>query len=912
MQELAYEKKQQYLADYRALTSWVTDRTSNGETVRRALSDCMSFIRVEGIVADRKSNPMRQLLSSIYTLNIPITMVFQVETHNLKVYFGTSEEKVDMLCELFTKIIGCRCVDEIIPEQELFASNEYRYEGAVVGDALYSAEQDQSVLDVLLSGGLYDKCSVVVSAAPLSRDMGIKLSDFFDGVATEISTITSRQITSRDDKDSVSYTEENSYLKRFEEIVEAFKKKYEDGRREGLFISSVKIYANTPLIIDLVAGAYISQSSNEEYPEILQSIHVVDFCYDSQIYTAMRSISINGQGVNLPETSSFYTASELAYFMDLPKKDTLGFYRRIIPDFDVDRNANEGIFIGDILKMGKSVSEYRLPLSELNRNVLVSGLVGSGKTNTVEHLMKTLNRESVPFMVIEPVKTEYFELKNEIKDLVVISVGNPNNGLLLNPFQPVSEEVPLQKHVDALFSAIMAAFEWVPPMPQIVEKVIYRVYSDNGFDIANNIKNPDGNYPTVEQAYWTIRTVVKEEKFDARMESDLIGCIGARIGSLRVGNRGRTLNVKKSMSMSQLFESNCVIELEEIQDEEVRSFIMGLLLANLREYCMLRETSHLGVQHCTVIEEAHTLLRKIDGSSSAAQAKGVKVFSEMIKTLRAKGESFLIVDQVPTELADDVIKNTNLKLVHRTVAADDKSVLGKTMNCTEEQEGYMTVLGRGEVLAFSEGDYRPKMVKIPFADVNKVMSRKEILKESQITSNIVGALYDINPACLYCPYSQCVDFAEVEKSIGMDSVDYWLDKAADICSQDEFEDLCMDVAVHLKRNKLEHFQNCMVSRLIDEMNLTIQEKHEIYEVYKKLDIHRGNTLKKNSMATKSVGGVTFDEFERWRKMAEYMERDKKECEMRDIFRPRSVVEEMFHRYEEKFAEAMNTSEANNE
>ena len=176
----------------------------------------------------------------------------------------------------------------------------------------------------------------------------------------------------------------------------------------------------------------------------------------------------------------------------------------------------------------------------------------------------------------------------------------------------------------------------------------------------------------------------------------------------------------------------------------------------------------------------------------------------------------------------------------------------------------------------------------------------------------MGALYDINPACLYCPYSQCVDFAEVENSIGVDSVDHWLDKAADICSQDEFEDLCMDVAVHLKRNKLEHFQNCMVSRLIDEMNLTIQEKHEIYEVYKKLDIHKGNTLKKNSMATKSVGGVTFDEFERWRKMAEYMEREKKEYEMRDIFRPRSVVEEMFHRYEEKFAEAMNTSEANNE
>lgn len=834
MQELAYEKKQRYLEDYQSLCSWISDRRGVGEIVRKALSESMTFFKVEGIVANRSDNSMTQLLTSIYALSIPISIVFQIENHKLTVWIGSSKESIEVLRDLFTKVIGCKCSMHKLTEQDLLSKKKYLFESAIVGDAVYKEDHCQSVLDILLSGGLSDKCCVVVSAAPLSREMGTRISDYFEGVATEISAITSRQITSRDDKDSVTYTEENGYLKRFEEIVESLKKKYEAGRREGLFISSVKIYAESPITNELVAGTFISQSANEEYPETMQHIRLEKCMYNSDIYMSMRNISINGRSINLPEVGNFFTASELSYFMEFPKKDTLGFYQRIIPEFDVERDVEEGILIGDVLKMETGVSEYYLPLSELNRNALVSGLVGSGKTNTVEHLLKTLNGESVPFMVIEPVKTEYYELKNAIKNMNIISVGSLNNGLMLNPFQPVSDEVSLQKHVDALYSAIMAAFEWVPPMPQIVEKVIYRVYSDNGFDVANNIKNPEGNYPTIEQAYWMIRTVVKEEKFDARMESDLIGCIGARFNSLRVGNKGRTLNVKHSMPMSQLFESNCVVELEEIQDEEVRSFIMGLLLANLREYCMLRETSHLGVQHCTVIEEAHTLLRKIDSSSSPAQAKGVKVFTEMIKTLRAKGESFIIVDQVPTELADDVIKNTNLKIAHRIVAADDKSVLGKTMNCTEDQEAYMTVLNRGQALVFSEGDYRPKLVKIPYVGINKEMKREELLDLSMGKQDNKESLYDINPVCLYCNHDKCISLEMLHDSVGEEVVDGWMTKLSDVNSEEDFEDICMDVALNLKRENKESFENCVISKMIDLMNLTIQEKHELYAVYKRI------------------------------------------------------------------------------
>ena len=194
------------------------------------------------------------------------------------------------------------------------------------------------------------------------------------------------------------------------------------------------------------------------------------------------------------------------------------------------------------------------------------------------------------------------------------------------------------------------------------------------------------------------------------------------------------------------------------------------------------------------------------------------------------------MDQVPTELADDVIKNTNLKIAHRIVAADDKSVLGKTMNCTEDQEAYMTVLNRGQALVFSEGDYRPKLVKIPYAGINKEMTREKLLDLSKGKQDNKESLYDINPVCLYCNHDKCITLEMLHDYVGEEVVDGWMAKISDINCEEEFEDICMDVALYLKRQNMESFENCVISKMIDLMNLTIQEKHELYAVYKKIRI----------------------------------------------------------------------------
>jgi hypothetical protein len=76
----------------------------------------------------------------------------------------------------------------------------------------------------------------------------------------------------------------------------------------------------------------------------------------------------------------------------------------------------------------------------------------------------------------------------------------------------------------------------------------------------------------------------------------------------------------------------------------------------------------------------------------------------------------VIADQVPVKVAPDVIKNTNVKIAHRIVAADDRTVLAGAMAMNESQSVALATLERREAAVFSEGDDAPLMVRTPHVD----------------------------------------------------------------------------------------------------------------------------------------------------------------------------------------------------
>ncbi|MGD8823172.1 MAG: hypothetical protein PVG63_08735, partial [Anaerolineales bacterium] len=305
--------------------------------------------------------------------------------------------------------------------------------------------------------------------------------------------------------------------------------------------------------------------------------------------------------------------------------------------------------------------------------------------------------------------------------------------LRLNPFE-FEAGISVTTHIDLLKSVFNASFGMWNPLPQILERCIHAVYADCGWDSARggNDRLGDGEgylpqvyaraFPTLTQLYQKVDEVVDSLGYDDKVSSDIKAALMTRLNSLRIGAKGMMLDTHRSVPIRELLGQPTVIELESIGDDDEKAFVMGLLLVRIYEY--LRGQGVVegkGLQHLTVIEEAHRLLANVPVNTNPEQAntrgKAVETFANMLSEVRAYGESFLVAEQIPSKLASDVMKNTNLKIVHRVVSEDDRRALGGTMNMGEDQVEMLATLRIGQAAVFSEGDDKPLLVQVPYAKI---------------------------------------------------------------------------------------------------------------------------------------------------------------------------------------------------
>ena len=180
-------------------------------------------------------------------------------------------------------------------------------------------------------------------------------------------------------------------------------------------------------------------------------------------------------------------------------------------------------------------------------------------------------------------------------------------------------------------------------------------------------------------------------------------CLNTRIDSLKRGWKGEMLNVQKSTPWEDLFERPVIINLSYVGDDVDKGFFMSLILQFLYEYltskaeCGKVDFNSNDCHHFTVIEEAHRVMMKCD-NPEMPQYKTAMMFSNMLSEIRAYGEGMLLVDQVPTRLIPDAIKNTNTKITHRLVSEDDVKAVSESMGISKEQRKLIPKLLVGQCL----------------------------------------------------------------------------------------------------------------------------------------------------------------------------------------------------------------------
>jgi len=431
---------------------------------------------------------------------------------------------------------------------------------------------------------------------------------------------------------------------------------------------------------------------------------------------------------------------ELSLLINLPLREMPGMPMQEVAQFGLNPPRSSGtgpsMELGKLLDGGWEVGDlaYPVDLDTLTRHVFVTGITGSGKSNTCRRIIESMLKAGINFMVIEPAKDEYVQLAlayNQAgtfdRKIAVYAPGRAEWGglkldpLRLNPFEIVrlpGAMVQVMPHLDRLKSIFNASFPMYEILPVILEEALVDLYDSQGW-LEDQLPPLDVGGPTLSHLHARITALVRAKGYEERITSNIVAALKTRISSLMRGWKGQLFDHPDSTPWPDLFDRPVVINLQQMGDDADKCFTMALLLNFLYEY---RQAQHeaagspesSALRHLAIFEEAHRVLRAASSGTREGnpQAKMGEMFADILAEIRAYGQGLAIVDQVPSKLVPDSLKNTNLKIVHRLVSMDDRHAMASALALDEDQARVISRLKVGQAIVCGVQDDLASWVRI--------------------------------------------------------------------------------------------------------------------------------------------------------------------------------------------------------
>lgn len=813
---------------------------------------------------------MSDLFIGMFSSNVPVSIIFRGNNNRLETYIGTDFSHDIVLKKLLT---GCFPNIKFKHDGDKFKQNNYSiftldqiisYQsftsgGYIKGNPGVPKQNNiTSGINKIISGMADSNWIIMLNAVPQNRmDTLSKLQSWLFE-ASNVSELLEVSFNDTDGKESTSHCKKYSFCEKYFEKINYFCNELSQALETGEWLTTINYGAenlqDANLLSSLFVSAFYGDISEPEPLHVMRNnCGFVPIANGNVIYHS------DYNGINYSQISNNFSSNEVSIVGMLPVKDSIGFSVDDHVEFDVSQSYDGNVSFGNILDNGVFTNvQYKVDVNSFNRHCLVIGLTGGGKTNTIKSIFNSVYQNSnVPFLILEPAKREYWELyKCGFDDLQIYSIGaNRNVGTpyCINPFERIGN-IPIQTHIDYIFSAFKASFIMYTPMPYVLEMAIHEIYKDCGWDI-NNDYNPNGNiYPTIEDLYYKIPSVVTDMGYDSKMKNDLIGSLQARVNSLRIGNKGQTLNVRKSFDIEKILQGHVVIELEDIGDDEVKSFIMSIFLIQLSEHRKQQCDCQTSIRHMLLIEEAHRLLKNVQsGTGENADPRGaaVEFFCNLLAELRSKGQGFVIADQIASKLAPDLIKNTNIKILHRTVDETERLLMGGAMHMKDDQIEQIASISQGIAAIYSEGDNRPKLVRTKYAKEFEIPQRGNMTRSQVVlkTKSNCFSCKDHIPmtersyGCKQCSKICDKQYTSIMEIVGESVVEEIANQITKMMnSHCTAKDIRLLLTQYISRytflNDIEKRQsiNCLLLSVLDKCNISSSSKEKIIEKFN----YRGN------------------------------------------------------------------------
>lgn len=372
----------------------------------------------------------------------------------------------------------------------------------------------------------------------------------------------------------------------------------------------------------------------------------------------------------------------------------------------------DGVLIG---QARGSEQTLRLPLSQLTRHMVVAGMPGSGKTNFLFGILDELAKKDIPFLVIEPTKTEYRELIDAIPDIKILTPGRTEvNPIMFNPFLP-PRGITLEQFLPSLISAFQMAFSMTTPLDVIFPEALRNCYAAYGWRNNSTSDDKDVKVFGMNEFIGAFKAEIAASSYDEESKQNLNSGGVYRLQSL-MNTNPYLFDTDCSLAVEKLLNGYTVIELDAIDSPEHKSLLLAMLLLHLKLVIRKKQKKDSKLKNVLLIDEAHVLLDTCVGMAMKNEAdptgKLREFLLDMVKVNRAYGTGMIFSDQSLAVLKD-FVNNSNVKIIMHVESAEDRAFLTQNLNLTQRLYEQIRDLKTGEYYLSFEKTEQPLLVMAP-------------------------------------------------------------------------------------------------------------------------------------------------------------------------------------------------------
>jgi hypothetical protein len=640
------------------------------------------WVRVEALplLEDDAAGPFENLLSGLISASTAIEVVLDHDEYGLAIYLGSDVDVISRSRRILAPDVDLQPCTAPPPARRW-------HQLGLVFRLLNENEAGHTPRSG--STRLLQRLGAVEGRWRLSwRLVGSDLGDL-DELTTRIEgveeLVSQRKTTIRQETATLTSSVTSSSWSRIERWLAQFLDHLALGRSIGLWQVVTHAHSPDPSTLEAVIAA-----CRAALPATAARVFATDVC----------GVGTAGD----PAPASVLTTVDISSMLSSPSTTVPGLQvRRSIPS---GRRATRGAGLPIGHFWGTDV-QAELDVQDLEGHAFIAGTTGAGKSGTVTRILaEAWNRHGIPCLIIDPVKDDYSDSAKCFRGgLTVIRGGT----LCMNILQPWPG-TPADVHIARVSQAFRGSFSMPSPAPYVVMQM---------FDSLLVQRGGVGDTANLSDLRDALDAQVRRLGYAADNTANIRAAVMTRLNLLLAPHRAHRFIWPDSVALTDLLTKPTVVTLSDLGDDEERSFVV-LLLAMAVWSAARARVSPAAVDHILVLEEAHRVIPEIaaelsNDENGSARRESAALLTSMLAEVRSFGEQVMVVDQSPAKVASDVVRNTNLKVVHRIVHPEDQAQLGGALGLDEQHHAALGALQRGQVVVSTRIEPAPQLVKVGLA-----------------------------------------------------------------------------------------------------------------------------------------------------------------------------------------------------